>query len=100
MLGAAVASSRIGPHLAHVLSVDAVRTYKPAPAVYALGPRALGLPAGEILFVSSNAWDVAGAKAFGYQVAWCNRLRAPMDELGVAPDYEVERLDQLADLIA
>lgn len=21
----------------------------------------------------SNAWDVAGAKAFGYRVAWCNR---------------------------
>jgi 2-haloacid dehalogenase len=96
MLEAAVASSGIGVHLDHVLSVDAVKTYKPAPVVYALGPRALGLPAGEILFVSSNAWDVAGAKAFGYQVAWCNRLRAPMDELRVTVDYEVERLDQLA----
>ena len=69
MLDAAVSSSGLGGHLAHVLSVDAVKTYKPSPDVYALGPRALDIPAGELLFVSSNAWDVAGAKAFGYQVA-------------------------------
>ena len=95
MLHAAVASSGLGRDLSHVLSVDAVRTYKPAPAVYALGPQALGVPAGELLFVSSNAWDVAGAKAFGYQVAWCNRLGAPEEELGVPADLVISRLDQL-----
>ncbi len=95
MLEAAVASSGLGQHLAHVLSVDAVRTYKPSPAVYALGPKALGIPPVELLFVSSNAWDVAGAKAFGYQVAWCNRTNAPPEELGLAPDFVVTRLDQL-----
>ena len=81
--------------LEHVLSVDAVRTYKPAPAVYALAPRALGLDAADLLFVSSNAWDVAGAKAFGYQVAWCNRQDAPEEELGVRADLIVRRLDEL-----
>ncbi len=95
MLEAAVTSSRLGAHLQHVLSVDAVKTYKPAPQVYALGPAALGVPAGELLFVSSNAWDVAGAKAFGYQVAWCNRAGAPEEELGVRPDLVITRLDQL-----
>jgi len=95
MLQAAVASSGLGRHLPHVLSVDAVRTYKPAPAVYALGPRALGIPAGDLLFVSSNGWDVAGAKAFGYQVAWCNRLGAPEEELGARADLVIGRLDQL-----
>jgi 2-haloacid dehalogenase len=95
MLHAAVASSGLGRYLPHVLSVDAVRTYKPAPAVYALGPQTLGVPAGELLFVSSNAWDVAGAKAFGYQVAWCNRLGAPEEELGVPADLVISRLDQL-----
>jgi 2-haloacid dehalogenase len=95
MLHAAVASSGLGRHLSHVLSVDAVRTYKPAPAVYALGPRALGVPAAELLFVSSNAWDVAGAKAFGYQVAWCNRLGAPEEELGARADIVIRRLDEL-----
>ena len=95
MLAAAVASSGLGRHLQHVLSVDTVRVFKPAPAVYALGPRALGIPAADLLFVSSNAWDVAGAKSFGYQVAWCNRSGAPREELGVQPDLEIARLDQL-----
>jgi len=95
MLEAAVASSALGSRFRHVLSVDAVRIYKPAPAVYALGTRALGLPAGDVLFVSSNGWDVAGARAFGYRTCWCNRSNAPAEELGVAPDHVAERLDRL-----
>jgi 2-haloacid dehalogenase len=95
MLAAAVAASGLGAMLDHVISVDRVKTYKPSPRVYALGPEALGLPAGELLFVSSNGWDVAGAKAFGYQVAWCNRSGAPEEELGVRPDLIVSALDVL-----
>jgi 2-haloacid dehalogenase len=78
-----------------VLSVDRVRTYKPAPAVYALGPQALGMPAEQLLFVSSNAWDVAGAKAFGYRVAWCNRLGAPEEELGTRADHVIASLAEV-----
>lgn len=95
MLEAAVRSSGLEGMLQHVLSVDAVKTYKPSPRVYELGPRAFGLPAGDMLFVSSNAWDIAGAKAFGYRTCWCNRAKAPMEMLGLEPDYEVERLDQI-----
>jgi 2-haloacid dehalogenase len=95
MLAAAVASAGLSGALDHVISVDRVRIYKPAPAVYALGPETLGLPAGDLLFVSSNAWDVAGAKAFGYRVAWCNRAGAPEEELGVRADYVVRELREL-----
>jgi 2-haloacid dehalogenase len=95
MLAAAVAASGLGPMLDHVISVDRVKTYKPSPRVYALGPQTLGVPAGELLFVSSNGWDVAGAKAFGYQVAWCNRTGAPEEELGARPDLIVSALDAL-----
>ncbi len=95
MLDAAVGSSGLAGTFRHVLSVDAVRAYKPSPTVYELGPRAFGVPAGDILFVSSNAWDVAGAKAFGYRTCWCNRLAAPMDQLGVSPDFEVRTLDEI-----
>jgi 2-haloacid dehalogenase len=95
MLAAAVAGSGLGRRLQHVLSVDAVKTYKPAPAVYALGPQAMAVDASELLFVSSNAWDVAGAKAFGYRVAWCNRTHAPEEELGLKADFVVSALDQL-----
>jgi 2-haloacid dehalogenase len=79
----------------HVISVAHVRLHKPAPAVYALGPQTLGIPAEELLFVSSNAWDVAGAKACGFQVAWCNRAGAPQEELGVRADYVVRDLGEL-----
>ena len=95
MLESAVRSSGLSGVFAHVLSVDAVRVYKPSPLVYELAPRALGLTAGEILFVSSNAWDVAGAAAFGFQTCWCNRANAPAEELGATPDYEVDRLDAI-----
>jgi 2-haloacid dehalogenase len=95
MLQAAVRSSGLEPLLDHVISVDSVRVYKPAPAVYALGPRTLGVAADELLFVSSNAWDVAGAKAFGYRVAWCNRLGAPEEQLGVRADWVITTLADL-----
>ena len=95
MLAAAVAASGLATFLEHVISVDRVKTYKPSPRVYALGPETLGASAGELLFVSSNGWDVAGAKAFGYQVAWCNRSGAPEEELGVRADLIVDALDRL-----
>ena len=50
-------------------------------------------------FVSSNAWDVVGAKAFGFRVAWVNRQGAPLEEMGVVPDLEVRDLVQLADAL-
>ena len=95
MLAAAVTASGLTALLEHIISVDRVKTYKPSPLVYALGPQILGIAAGELLFVSSNGWDVAGAKSFGYQVAWCNRSAAPEEELGVSPDLVVGSLDKL-----
>jgi 2-haloacid dehalogenase len=95
MLAAAVRSSGLEGRFVHVLSVDAARTYKPARAVYELGTGAFGLSAKDILFVSSNGWDVAGAKAFGYRTCWCNRLGAPVESLGVTPDLEVSLLDEI-----
>lgn len=95
MLEAAVRSGGLGDALQHVLSVDTVKVFKPSPLVYALGPKAMRASAGELLFVSSNGWDVAGAKAFGYQVAWCNRSGAPAEELGAPADYVVDTLEQL-----
>jgi 2-haloacid dehalogenase len=95
MLAAAIASAGLDGVFQRVISADEVRVFKPSPRVYELGPRAFGLSAREILFVSSNAWDVAGAAAFGYRTCWCNRLGVAMEELEVTPDHEVERLDQI-----
>jgi 2-haloacid dehalogenase len=97
MLDSAVRNTGLEALFAEIISVDRVKTYKPSPRVYALGPEILALPAAEILFVSSNSWDAAGAKAFGYQVCWCNRSGAKGDDQGFAPDLVVSRLDQIAD---
>jgi hypothetical protein len=56
------------------------------------------LRAAEMLFVSSNWWDVAGASYFDYMVCRCNRSNADIDFLTGAPDLTVARIDQIADL--
>jgi 2-haloacid dehalogenase len=60
-----------------VLSVGPARAYKPSPKAYALLEPALGLPPGEVLFVSSNGLEMAGAKRFGFQVTWARRGGGP-----------------------
>jgi 2-haloacid dehalogenase len=85
MLDIAVRSAGMSALFDHVLSVDAVRVYKPSPAAYALGPAAFGVSVREIVFVSSNGWDVAGAAWFGFTTFWLNRQNAPLEELGVTP---------------
>jgi len=95
MLAAAVASSGLAGQFTHILSVDLVKIYNPDPRVYELAPQALGLPKEAIVFVSSNAFDVMGAKAYGFQVAWINRTQAEFDELGLTPDVILTRLEAL-----
>jgi 2-haloacid dehalogenase len=95
MLESAVRANGLEGIFASVISVDRVRTYKPSPRVYALGPELLGLPADQILFVSSNRWDAAGAKAFGYRVCWCDRSGAEPEDWGFEPDFTVRRLDEI-----
>ena len=78
-----------------VLSVDALKVYKPAPEVYQLAVDRLGVARQDIGFVSSNCWDALGAKAFGFRVHWINRGQAPVDRLGFAPDAIVGGLGDL-----
>jgi len=99
MLDSAVRYNSVESYFAEIISVDRVKTYKPSPRVYALGSEILNLPAAEILFVSSNLWDAAGAKAFGYPVCWCNRSGAPMEDWGFAPDFAVFGLDQIGEML-
>ena len=80
----------------HVLSTDAVRTYKPDPRAYRMAIEALRLTRKEILFVASASWDADGAKSFGYTTFWVNRRTLPPEELGVAPDASGS---SLADLV-
>ena len=110
MLEALVRNTGLDRWIEAVISVDAARTYKPHPSCYALVGQRLGVVKQEVLFVSSNGFDVAGAKAFGFNVACIRRgggspstfydmLRGRAEELGHPPDHVVSSLTDLPKLL-
>ena len=99
MLRDLVANSGLGQLLDHVLSVEEVGVFKPHPSVYQLAVDRLGVPANQISFQSSNAWDAHAASAFGMRVVWCNRYGQRRERLPGAPDREIRTLAELPDLI-
>ncbi len=124
MLNALAKNSGLDRVLEAVISVDSKKIFKPAPDAYTLIEARLGVTPDEVLFVSSNPWDACGAKAFGLNVAWIERvtpeamalacvksdvvppltmfkaLRTQMDELGITPDHRIHALSELPNLIA
>ena len=124
MLDALVANSGLDRVLDATISIDAGKIFKPAPEAYALIESVLGVPPAEVLFISSNPWDACGAKAFGLNVAWIERvtpeamalacvnsdvvapltmfkaIRTQMDELGLEPDYRIRALSELPGVVA
>jgi 2-haloacid dehalogenase len=124
MLNALVRNSGLDRVLDATISVDAKKIFKPSPEAYTLIEQTLHIPPSDVLFISSNPWDACGAKAFGLNVAWIERvtpeamalacvkseavapltmfkaIRTQMDELGLEPDYRIHALSELPDLIA
>ena len=82
-----------GLELDAVISVDALKIFKPAPQVYQLAVEKLQTK--NIGFVSSNCWDALGAKSYGFEVYWINRGNAPVDRLGFKPDRILKSLDEI-----
>jgi 2-haloacid dehalogenase len=99
MLDSTVRNARIDSLLDSVLSVEEVGVYKPDPRVYQLAVDQLGVPASQISFQSSNAWDAYAASAFGMKVVWCNRYRQRKEHLPGQPDYELETLAELPRIV-
>ncbi|MBP0110807.1 MULTISPECIES: haloacid dehalogenase type II [Bradyrhizobium] len=119
MLDALVRNSGLDALLDATISIDAKKVFKPSPQAYELIGEVLGTAPDEVLFVSSNPWDAAGAKSFGLKVAWIERvtpeamalacvenelvapltlfraIRTQMDELGFAPDHRIRALSEL-----
>jgi 2-haloacid dehalogenase len=88
-----------GLKLDAVLSVDAVKVFKPSPEVYQLAVERLGVAKEAMGFVSSNCWDALGAKSFGFRVFWINRSGAPVDRLGLQPDGLLRSLGDLPEVL-
>jgi 2-haloacid dehalogenase len=53
--------------------VDAIRTFKPDPAVYEYLAAESHAPKEMVWLISSNPFDVIGAKACGLRTAWVQR---------------------------
>ncbi|TDL30932.1 haloacid dehalogenase type II [Jeotgalibacillus sp. S-D1] len=86
MLNPLIDNAGFSPLFDGIVSVDEIKQYKPTPASYHLVLEKTGLKREEILFMSSNGWDITGAKSFGFHTAWINRNGLPAEELGFAPD--------------
>ena len=111
MLQKLVRNSGLNRWIEAAISIDGVRTYKPHRSCYALVEPVLEVPKEEVLFVSSNSFDVVGAKAFGFIVAWIRRsggsgpatmfgmLRGRAEEFGHAADHVVSALTELPKLL-
>ena len=95
MLAAVVENAGLKDVFADVISVDEVKIFKPSPRVYELASRHLNLRQNAIGFISSNFWDIAGAKSFGLWTCWINRAKAPEEELGFRPDAVIGSLTEL-----
>jgi 2-haloacid dehalogenase len=124
MLNALVKNTGLDRLLDATISVDAKKIFKPAPDAYTLIEEQLGVAPRDVLFISSNPWDACGAKAFGLNVAWIERvtpeamallcvetetvapltmfkaLRTQMDELGVVPDHRIRSLQEIPKVVA
>ncbi len=84
------------PHLDGIVSVDEVRSFKPDPEVYHHLARRLDRPIGETWLVSSNPWDVIGAKSAGLNAAWIQRdPQEVFDPWEIEPDLIADSLDAL-----
>jgi len=93
MLESCVSNSNLGKVLDSIISVDTIKVFKPSPKVYQLAIDQLRCNTDEILFFSSNAWDVSGAATFGFQTVWVNRFAQASERLPGTPVLEINTLD-------
>ena len=98
MLQGAVHSAGLGDSLDAVLSVQDVGVFKPHVSVYDLVESRFGCARKDVLFVSSNGWDAAGAADYGFTTVWVNRAGEPMDRLYADPTHVLPDLTAIPDL--
>jgi 2-haloacid dehalogenase len=92
-----LAATNLVGYFSEIVSVDDVHTFKPSPAVYAYLTRRVGVEARSIWLISSNGWDVIGAKSAGLRTVWVQRNPDQIfDPWGYEPDAIVKDLIECA----
>ena len=99
LLKGLVESNNIQSYFDNIISVEDVKIYKPDPKVYEMPIKKYNCKPENICFLSSNTWDVSGGGVFGYNAVWVNRFNKIFDKLGYNPQYIINNLNQLLELI-
>ncbi|WP_112181792.1 haloacid dehalogenase type II [Paraliobacillus zengyii] len=92
MLDPLIKESEISSLIHQLISVDEIKQFKPTVASYDYALQQLGVQREEVLFMSSNGWDISGAKNYGFQTAWINRKNLPVEELNLEPNSIYQNL--------
>lgn len=95
MLEAAVRSAALETVIDEVFSVDAIRRFKTHADVYDLVTTSWRLYPEAVSFQSSNRWDIAGAKRFGFRTVWINRSGQPDEYRDLPADVVLPSLEGL-----
>ena len=82
-----------------IFSIEQVGIYKPSSKVYDIPIQKYKIKKDEVIFLSANTWDVSGGGNYGYKSVWVNRNNNVFDSLDYIPQYEVNNLGELLDLI-
>jgi 2-haloacid dehalogenase len=99
LLNELVESNNIQSYFDNIISVEDVKIYKPDPKVYEMPIKKYNCKPENICFLSSNTWDVSGGGVFGYNAIWVNRFNKIFDKLGYNPQYIINNLNQLLELV-
>ena len=99
MLGTAVSSAGMTDLIDYVISVDPIRLFKTSPEAYGLVQETIKVEKQDILFVSSNGWDVLGATWFGFTTLWVNRQNLPYEAIGPRPSFTNDSLKYVLTVI-
>jgi 2-haloacid dehalogenase len=95
MISTVLKNSGLDGVFEHVLTSDTVRTFKTSDEIYSLVPTAFNVDRAQVLFVSSNAWDVAASAWYGFHSFWVNRAATVFENLDVEPGAEGRTLVDL-----
>ena len=82
-----------------IFSIEEVGIFKPDSKVYDLPVKRYKIQKEQILFLSSNTWDVSGAGNYGYNSVWVNRNKSIFDKLDFEPKNEIKSLENLLSII-
>ena len=78
-----------------IFSIEEVGVYKPNSEVYDMPIKKYKIKKNEVVFLSSNTWDVSGGGNYGYQAIWVNRNNNIFDKLDYKPNFEIKDLSGL-----